>query len=189
MPILTQTKVFVKAFRDIYVQKKTTLYKREPPRLKMPHYTDQSICDKDRSCISTTRGNANTTKHCLHCSIAHSETEINGGVIRMQTLSMINFKKICRDIAPAIFVFDTENQSGGIGSDMKIVSTYSDVIFMLNPNRICFRNECGTLCLNRVKAIKYHDEWQSVGKVFSIICGNSHNNETDVTYTIVADEK
>lgn len=105
----------------------------------------------------------------------------------MQALSMINFKKMCRNIAPTTFIFDTENQPGGASSNMKMVSAYSDVIFMLNPNRICFKNDSGTLCLNRVKSIKYHDDSESVGKIFSIVCGNLQSDEADVTYTFVAD--
>lgn len=107
----------------------------------------------------------------------------------MQMLSMTGFRKVCEEIAPASFIFDTENQPGGANKDAKMIMRYSDVVFMLNPNRICFRNEMGTLCLNRVKSVRYHDASDMVGDVFSIVCGNSQNENADISYTIVADRK
>lgn len=107
----------------------------------------------------------------------------------MQMLSMTGFRKKCEEIAPASFIFDTENQPGGVNKDAKMVTRYSDVVFMLNPNRICFKNEAGTLCFNRVKSIRYHDDPDTVGEVFSIVCGNTQNENTDVSYNIIADAK
>ncbi|MDO5547453.1 MAG: hypothetical protein Q4F79_03105 [Eubacteriales bacterium] len=105
----------------------------------------------------------------------------------MQVLSMTGFRKICEEIAPASFIYDTENQPGGTNKDAKMVMRYSDVAFMLNPNRICFKNDAGTLCLNRVKSIRCHDNTEMVGQVFSIVCGNAKNTNSDVSYTIIAD--
>lgn len=107
----------------------------------------------------------------------------------MQMLSMTGFRKVCEEIAPASFIFDTENQPGGANKDVKIVMRYSDVVFMMNPNRICFKNGTGTLCLNRVKSIRYHDAPEVVGKTFSIVCGDSYSENQDMTYTILADRK
>lgn len=107
----------------------------------------------------------------------------------MQMLSMTGFRRVCEKIAPVSFIFDTENQPNGVNKDVKMVMRYSDVVFMLNPNRICFKNETGTLCFNRVKSIRYHDEPEMIGEIFSIVCGNTHSENTDVSYTIVADRK
>lgn len=107
----------------------------------------------------------------------------------MQMLSMTGFRKVCEEIAPASFIFDTENQPSGANKDVKIVTRYSEVVFMLNPNRICFKNETGTLCFNRVKSIRYLDDQETVGEIFSIVCGNAQNENTDISYTIIADGK
>lgn len=107
----------------------------------------------------------------------------------MRILSMTGFRKICEELAPASFIFDTENQPGGANRDAKTIMRYSDVVFMLNPNRICFKNEMGTLCFNRVKLIRYHDDPEVVGKLFSIVCGDSCNENQDMTYAILVDRK
>lgn len=107
----------------------------------------------------------------------------------MQKLSMTGFRKMCEKIAPVSFIFDTENQPDGIHKDAKLVMRYSDVIFMMNPNRICFKNEMGTLCFNRVKSIRYHDDKDMVGEVFSIVCGSTDGKTADISYTIIADRK
>lgn len=107
----------------------------------------------------------------------------------MKTLSVTGFRKVCQEISPASFIFDTENQVGYLDTDVKIVSKYSDVIFMLNPNRICFKNENGTVCFNRVKYVRYYDDKRDMGNIFSIVCGNAKDENADVSYTIIADEK
>ena len=93
---------------------------------------------------------------------------------------MTGFRKMCEKIAPAIFIFDTENQLESDKSNVKMVMRYSDVICMMNPNRICFKNDAGTLCFNRVKSVKYHDEQEVVGEIFNIVCGSSNNDNKDI---------
>lgn len=107
----------------------------------------------------------------------------------MQVLSMTGFRKLCEQIAPVSFIYDTENQPGGMTKDVKMTMRYSEVAFMLNPNRICFKNEGGVFCLNRVKLIRCHDSTEMVGRIFSIVCGNAKNTNADVSYTIIADKK
>lgn len=103
-------------------------------------------------------------------------------------LSMTEFQKLCQKAEPVVFIYDTENQSNS-SNHIKVVQKYSEVIFMLNPNEICFKNEFGTLCFGRVKSIEHHDNSQMVGDVFSIICGNTYNSDEDVSYTILVDSK
>lgn len=107
----------------------------------------------------------------------------------MKTLTMTDFRKLCQQISPATFIFDTGNQSGNADANVKMVSRYSDVVFMLNPNRICLKNECGTLCFDRVKSVRYFDDKPTVGAIFDIICGDSSGDSSYVSYTIVADSK
>ena len=102
---------------------------------------------------------------------------------------MTDFREFCEEIKPSTFVFDTDNQPNGVDNDIKVATRYSDVVFMLNPNRICFKNDNGTLCLNRVKLIKYNDDLKGIGKVFSIVCGNRYNKDEDTSYTIIADKE
>ena len=107
----------------------------------------------------------------------------------MNILTMTDFKKLCQQIAPVTFIFDTQNQPGGTNANLKVVSHYSDVAFMLSPNRICLKNEYGTLCFDRVKAIRYFDDKPITGAVFNIICGSSIGSSSHTSYTIIADSK
>lgn len=106
----------------------------------------------------------------------------------MKVLTITEFQKYCKKVAPVSFIYDTNNQINGVRENLKMVSKYSDIIFLLNPNRICLKNDCGTLCFDRVKLIRFYDEEQMVGKVFSIICGNKNNSDFDISYTILMDK-
>lgn len=107
----------------------------------------------------------------------------------MQTLSLSEFQKACRNMPDAVFIFDTENQSGYINSSMKVTSRYKDAVFMLNPNRICFKNESGTICFNMVKNIRYHDDSSPRYGVFDIVCGEYGTDLPDKIYTMVIDSE
>ena len=89
----------------------------------------------------------------------------------MQRLSMLKFRRMCED---SHFLFVT-NQRG------------NSTVF--NPNRICFRNEAGTICFNRVKAVNYYDESQAFGMVFGIVCGNGLDDGGEVVYKVIVDKK
>lgn len=106
----------------------------------------------------------------------------------VKNLSVTEFQRVCEQIAPVTFIFDTENQSDN--TRLKMVSRYSDMIFMLSPNRICLKNNYGTLCFDRVSSIRYFDDRPSIGAVFDIICESYfEGNSTPISYTIIADRK
>ena len=105
----------------------------------------------------------------------------------MKILSIREFQKFCTMADAAVFCYDASNQKNGDCMDIKFISKYSEVITMMNPNRICFRNECGALCLNRVKSIRYHDEHQ-IGDVFSIVCGDKNEDSHDICCTILVEK-
>lgn len=104
----------------------------------------------------------------------------------MRTLSVFDFKKLCDELPSSRYLYDTENQPSGFWDDCQFSETYSDVICMLNPDRICFKNENGTLCLNRVKLIQYEDFGQNNGAL-NIICGDPNNDKNleDNTYVVI----
>ncbi len=106
----------------------------------------------------------------------------------MQILSITGFKKKCAEIVPASFIYDAGNQANK-DANIQIMQRYAEVICMMNPNRICFKGENGTLCLSRVKSIRYHDDPENIGEIFSIVCGNSLDISADISFTIVVDPK
>ena len=108
--------------------------------------------------------------------------------VKVQILTINGFKKKCEEIVPASFIYDTENQANK-DRHIQIIQRYAEVICMMNPNRICFKGESGTLCLSRVKSIRYHDDPENIGEIFSIVCGNSLDVNSDTSFTIIADPK
>ena len=105
----------------------------------------------------------------------------------MRKISVTEFKKISDEITFAIFIFDSENQPTNDGI-VKIVERYDEMVTMLNPNRICFKNKTGVLCLNQVKYILHHNDTDRYGHVFSIVCGNLNDDDNNKTYVIMVDE-
>jgi len=106
----------------------------------------------------------------------------------MNKLTVMEFKRLCDGIKPAMFVFDLSNQNSGLYSDSNMITSYDDVIIMLNPNRICFKSSNSYYCLNRVKYIILSDN-DTIGYVFNIICGNRYDDKDDTTHVIIADKK
>lgn len=107
----------------------------------------------------------------------------------MKRISMLKFRKICEEISPAEFSFSIRNQPVREFNSVELTSTYPKMSMMFNPNRICFRNEAGTICFNRVKAINYYEESQAFGMVFGIVCDNDPENGGEITYKIIVDKK
>ena len=102
---------------------------------------------------------------------------------------MSAFRKMCDEIAPVSYIFDTDNNASLFRTNnAKITVRYSDVSFMFSPNRICFTNEKNVLCINRVKTIYYQDYIEGVSRVFEIVCKNPDDENQDIIYTIIADK-
>lgn len=106
----------------------------------------------------------------------------------MQRLSMLRFKRMCEDASPVEFSFSICNQPVQEFHSVELTSTYPEMSMMFNPNRICLRNEAGTICFNRVKAVNYYDESQAFGMVFGIVCGNGLDDGGEVVYKIIVDK-
>lgn len=93
---------------------------------------------------------------------------------------------MCTDVRRSLFVFDTTNQPNWLAKKIMVVERYTSVIFMLNPNTICFKNDTGCMCLNNVKFIRYHNDSQNVGRVFSVVCEGLSGE--DEIYVFILDE-
>lgn len=102
----------------------------------------------------------------------------------MKTLSVNEFKRLCSQVPFKSFGFCHDRQVGGMVRDMKLSSRYNEIIIMLNPNRICLKNEYGTLTFGRVKFVIKFDSENGHDDVFGIVCGNINNNKENTTYII-----
>lgn len=103
----------------------------------------------------------------------------------MKNLTMIEFINLCKSIKNAEYIYNTNNQNNNYYTDIKAIIKYTTVVSMLNPNKICFINSYGTMCLSRIINIKYKYN-PAIGYIFNITCGDSNSSST---YTILVDEK
>lgn len=104
----------------------------------------------------------------------------------MRELSITQFRSLCEKTNTTEYIFDTKNQNGGENEDVKQSVRYSEMVVMLSPGRICFKNPNGILCFDRVKSIIYNEDLTSTCSSFNIICGNIKNSEEDSSYIMLA---
>lgn len=109
----------------------------------------------------------------------------------MKTISMLQFRKLCETAAPVVYSFDMANQKTADFESVQITTVFPQISMMFNPNRICLKNDFGTVCFNRVKSITYYDDAAAGGMVFGIVCGNApdHASKPDSEYKIIVDRK
>lgn len=109
----------------------------------------------------------------------------------MKTISMLQFRKLCEAAAPVVYSFDMANQKTADFESVQITTVFPQISMMFNPNRICLKNDFGTVCFNRVKSITYYDDAAAGGMLFGIVCGNApdHSSKADCEYKIFVDKK
>ena len=111
----------------------------------------------------------------------------------MQTLSMTQFKKYCEEHTEGIFTYDSRNNVSLSGASHSYATNtynffytghYDQVIIMLNPNRVCFRNEHATITVNDVEKIIVTKAFpQDCYDTVYILCKGDK-----IRYTIMVDE-
>lgn len=80
----------------------------------------------------------------------------------MELFSMTQFKKYCDKHAGATFTYDSRNDVSRIGTNFHYaadsykvshIGYYDNVIIMLNPNRVCFKNKYAAVIFDCVEKI------------------------------------
>lgn len=104
----------------------------------------------------------------------------------MKDLTLTGFQRLCNEIVPVKFIYDTDNQIEGETNDLKMLLFFTQVIVSLAPNCICFKGDGGTLRLDRVKAVRINDEAGIPDIIFYVNCGNLDDKTDDKTYVVTA---
>lgn len=105
----------------------------------------------------------------------------------METLSMIGFKKMYKDLNPDCVTFATVNQKYGELENFKITQRYNKMVCVLAPfNSISFINEQGNIAFSGVKRIEYSEA--AIGVRFKITCEHYDDSEEDKSYIVLADK-
>lgn len=88
----------------------------------------------------------------------------------MRILSVSEFAEWDRQHAPSEYIFSTEN-NGWASADCAILTArYSGALIGSGLNRICFRDNRNSLCLERIKEVRMYDDKESIGVVFEVVC-------------------
>lgn len=108
---------------------------------------------------------------------------------------MTQFKMYCKKHAGAIFTYDSRNDKIKVGASpcyadnpykSSHIGYYDKVIIMLNPNRICFRNNHTATTFDNVEQILVDDEYlQDVSDVITIICKGDSTHYIILTDRII----
>lgn len=114
--------------------------------------------------------------------------EIKKELIKMQTLSVMEFKELCALSEKRRFTFNTDNQDFEEGENKRWNERFYEVNCMANPNRISFRNESGTLTFEDVRFVRLNNDSPHTGELFQIVCRDFKDKERDVSFLIVADK-
>lgn len=105
----------------------------------------------------------------------------------IKSLSMTEFKNVCEQLSFNDYVFVSENQEWSkISHSAKVKLCFTNMITMLNPNTIWFKDSDSFLQLGMVKKINMTEEDTILGTIFTIICGNPKDKLNDISYTIIA---
>ena len=71
---------------------------------------------------------------------------------------------------PECFLFSTENNRHFKPYGVQIRERFSSLTRSASSDRLCFRNQSGTLCLEHVKEVRMYDDRDSIGIVFDVVC-------------------
>ncbi len=107
----------------------------------------------------------------------------------MQTLSVTEFDKRLREDEPRRYVFDTDNQDIPSGAqNARWREEFYRIRCMINPNRISFLNDNGSLTLENVRYVCVEDENKHIGEVLRIVCSDLDDISRDVSFLLLADK-
>lgn len=89
-------------------------------------------------------------------------------------ISLSEFRDLCKSSSFNHFIFSTDNQfSKFINHPMRMNFVFNKLTITFNPDTIFLQDQLGTIQFNRVKHIEVHNEECILGRIFTIVCGES----------------
>ena len=100
----------------------------------------------------------------------------------MRKLSLTEFVDFCKEQKIKKFIYDTNRQYwyDKFKEFMLMDLYFAEIGVSLNPNILYFKNDSSVVRLNCVKCVYVTEEMETIGFVFSIVCGvdiDSKNNK------------
>lgn len=104
----------------------------------------------------------------------------------MKKLSLPEFRDYCNNIIFNTIIFSTSNQTWDrVDSTIAASLSFNSMIFTFNPNIIHLRNNQENIRFKKVKFVKLHDRKCLLGKVFTVVCGDTVAKTNDMEYTLI----
>lgn len=105
----------------------------------------------------------------------------------MKTLSVQEAQEYFSKLNLSYYLFSTENQKKHLyPSCISAVSRYTEAVFSVFTNRICFRSGDDILCFSSVKCVRV-DETPSIGIPFYVICDCKDKKSGENVFAFIAD--
>ena len=105
----------------------------------------------------------------------------------MKKLSLPEFKDYCCAHTFDKIIYSSVNQVWySIDTTISANFVFNNMIMTFNPNIIHLKSEENSLSLKKVKVIRLHDEESLLGKVFTVVCGDSFCSNNNKEYTLIA---
>ena len=105
----------------------------------------------------------------------------------MKKLSLQEFRDYCGAHHYDRIIYSSANQTQhSIDATTSANFVFNRMIMTFNPNIIHLKSGENYLRLNKVKAVSLSDEESLLGKVFTVVCGDSFNKNNDREYTLIA---
>lgn len=105
----------------------------------------------------------------------------------MKKLSLPEFRDYCGAHHFNRIIYSSVNQTQrSIDATTSANFVFNRMIMTFNPNIIHLKSGENSLSLNKVKSIRLSDEESLLGKVFTVICGDSISKNNDKEYTLIA---
>ena len=105
----------------------------------------------------------------------------------MKKLSLPEFKDYYCAHAFDKIIYSSVNQAWySIDTTISANFVFNNMIMAFNPNIIYLKSGENSLSLNKVKVIRLHEEESLLGKVFTVVCGDSLCQNNNKEYTLIA---
>ena len=105
----------------------------------------------------------------------------------MKKLSLSEFREYFNALSLNKIIVSTENQSwNSVDSTISVCFEFKKMVITFNPNIIYLNNGENFMQLNKVKLVKLSEAPCLLGKIFTVVCGDSSGKLKDTEYTLIA---
>ena len=102
----------------------------------------------------------------------------------MRVLTVPEFHRWVKQKDPDYYVFSSENNPSLDAIGLHISNRFRTLVFPSSSDRICLKDNIGTVCLEHVKEVHMYDDRESIGVVFDVVCSIAGK---EISWRLIAD--